>query len=121
MRRGLASVTLLVAACQATPFAVEQDALLDAPDAATRQAIQRAASDLFDGAALLLADDAFTRDSSVSIAQRERRGPDGLRIESRDLAVPHVLTLRTGRDGCVLWRPDSGRRATLPGVRCRPA
>ena len=68
---GLASLTLT--ACQTPQQLAEHDALLIEPDAEARAEVRTAASTLLGGTPVLLAPDAFTQDSRLTLERMPRR------------------------------------------------
>lgn len=111
---------LLTTTCQTPSLASKQDALLVAPDAASHSAIQQAASQLLGGVQVQLADDAFTRDSRISMERRVRNDPNGFRIDTPGEERPHLLRLIISASGCALRLESSGKQVELDGVRCKP-
>ena len=74
----------------------------------------------FNGAAVTLADDAFTRDSVLSVERRTPAGPQGQAATGRTLNAPARLRLVLDGARCELVREVDGRRFPLRDVACVP-
>jgi hypothetical protein len=98
----------------------ERPAVIAAPSASERAELARAVTLAFDGAPVTLADDAFTRDSVLSVERRTPAGPQGRAATGRTLDEPARLRLVLDGARCELVREVDGRRFPLRGVRCVP-
>ncbi len=98
----------------------ERPAVIVASSEAERAELVRVATLAFDGAHVALADDAFTRDSALTVERRTPPGPLGRAATGRTLDVPVRLRLVIDGARCALVREADGRRFPLHDVRCVP-
>jgi hypothetical protein len=98
----------------------ERPALIAAPSASARAELVRVVTLAFDGTPVTLADDAFTRDSVLTVERRTPAGPQGRAATGRTLEVPVRLRLVLDGARCELVREIDGRRFPLRDVRCVP-
>jgi hypothetical protein len=116
----LAAAFLASAAC-GTLSSQEQPAVIAAPTAQSRAELARAVSAAFNGQPVALADDAFTRDSTLTIERRTPPGPQGRAATGRTLEMPEQFKLLLRGTRCVLVRVTDGREWQLDETRCVPA
>lgn len=102
-----------------------QDALFVEPEADNVKAVQQALSPFFNGATVQIADDVFTRSSSLVIDKRGMLSRQGQIINSKDVSLPgdgsasgQRFYLKTNRKDCFLLHERSGEQVLLPGLRC---
>jgi hypothetical protein len=118
---------MLVAATASAPFACsslspeERPALLADSTPASRAELARVVTAAADGRPALLADDALTRDSELTLEQREPAGQGGRLATGRTLDAPLKLKLVLRGDRCVLVRESDQREWPLDAARCVPA
>ena len=118
MRRLLALSSVLLAGCSAQPAQPEVPALLTASDAASRAELERVISQAFNGVKVTLADDALTRESTLSIERARPRDAQGVPLDGRDTGRPeHFRLLKVGSD-CVLVQESTGQRWMLKDSKC---
>ena len=98
----------------------DRPAVIAAASASTRAELVRVVTQAFDGVPVTLADDAFTRDSVLSIERRTPPGPQGRAARGRTLDAPARLRLVLDGARCALVREADGRRFPLRDVRCAP-
>lgn len=115
----LAFAVSLVPACGS--FNSERPAVIAAPDVSTRAELARAVALALDGAPVTLADDAFTRDSALSLERRTPPGAQGRAATGRTLEEPVRLHLVLAGARCELVRDRDGRRFVLNDVPCAAA
>jgi hypothetical protein len=115
--RTSALLAALLSGCATSNGAEQQAALLAAPDAASRAAIQQAAAKLV-GHPVALADDAFTRESMITIERSAARDPSGRRIEARETSMPTSLRLVQRGTACILVQDETNKEVALDGVKC---
>lgn len=113
----------VLAACSASPMAepaapADLPAVLLAPDAAMRRELHAALAQLLSVPQVLVADPAFTRDSSLIIEKVRPRGADGVQLTGRDYDKPEQFRLVKSGASCVLVRVRTGARLILPQARC---
>jgi len=114
---GLASLTLT--ACQTPQQLAEHDALLIEPDAAARAEVRAAASTLLGGTPVLLAPDAFTLDSRLTLERMPRRSLLDLPLADRARFEPHRLRLVVSGGSCLLRNENSDTAVLLESAHCR--
>ncbi len=116
----LASLILL-SACNTLPAQQEVPALITAPNPASRAELERAISSAFNGVPIMLADDALTRESALTIEPARPRDAQGRPLDGRDPGRPeHFRLLKVGSD-CVLVHERTGQRWKLTQSSCIPA
>ena len=98
----------------------ERPAVIAAPSASARAEIVRVVTLAFDGVPVTLADDAFTRDSVLSVERRTPAGPQGRAATGRTLDAPARLRLVLDGTRCELVRDVDGRRFPLRHLTCVP-
>jgi hypothetical protein len=98
----------------------ERPAVIAAPSASVHAELVHVVALAFDGAPVTLADDAFTRDSVLSVERRTPAGPQGQAATGRTLDAPVRLRLVLDGARCELVREVDGRRFPLRDVRCVP-
>jgi hypothetical protein len=117
----------LVAIASTAPLACsslsaeEQPAVIAAATEQSRDELRRAVSAAMNGQSVLLADDAFTRDSVLTIERRTPPGAQGAAATGRTLAAPERFRLVLRGARCVLVRETDGREWPLETARCVPA
>jgi hypothetical protein len=119
-RRFVLAAALVPAAC-GTWSAQEQSAVIAAPTAESRAELARAIGAAFNGQPVMLADDALTRDSTLTLERRTPPGPQGRAATGRTLEAPEHFRLVLRGTRCVLVRVADGREWPLDEVRCVPA
>ena len=120
-RRCLLVATLLAPAACGTLSAQEQPAVIAAPTAQSRAELARAVAAAFNGQPVALADDALTRESTLTIERRTPPGPQGRAATGRTLERPEQFNLVLRGARCVLVRVTDGREWPLDETRCVPA
>ena len=116
----LAMAVLTPVAC-GTLSAQEQPAVIASPTAQTRAELVRVVSAAMNGQPVMLADDALTRDSVLTIERRTPPGPQGRAATGRTLEAPEQFKLVLRGTRCVLVRAADGREWELEEARCVPA
>lgn len=109
----LACLSAAMVACNSTPHAEGVPALLVSPDATARSELQRALAELLNTDSVTLADDAFTRSSSLIIERS--------RLSGRETGTPEHFHLLLDDGGCFLVRQTTAESALLAHVECRAA
>jgi hypothetical protein len=116
-----AAATALAAAACGSLAAQEQPAVIASPTADSRAALARVVASAMNGQPVTLADDALTRDSTLTIERATPSGPQGRAATGRTVEEPVRFSLVVRGSRCVLVRADDGRDFPLEGVRCVPA
>ena len=98
----------------------ERPAVIAAPSVSTRAELVRVVTLAFDGLPVTLADDAFTRDSVLSVERRTPPKAQGRAATGRTLDAPARLRLVLDGALCELIREVDGRRFPLRDVPCAP-
>jgi hypothetical protein len=113
-------LTLIVSLVACGSLQGERPAVIAAPSASTRAELVRVVALAFDGAPVTLADDAFTRDSVLSVERRTPPGAQGHAATGRTLEAPARLRLVLDGARCELVREVDGRRFPLRHLTCVP-
>lgn len=101
---------LLLSACSATPEVKDVHALIVNPTEGSRAELVRAVTMALNGAKVVLADDALTQSSLLTIERKTVRDLQGRRLTGRDVGRPHQFRLIKHDSECVLMQlPDEGR------------
>lgn len=111
---------LMPAAC-GTLAAQERPAVIAAPTAESRAELARVVSAAFNGEPVLLANDALTSVSTLSIERRTPAGPQGRAATGRTLDAPLLLHLVLRGERCFIVSDADGREWELAATRCVPA
>jgi hypothetical protein len=114
----LVVATAALAACSSL-HAEERPALIAESTAQSRAALARAVTAAV-GRSVMLADDALTRDSVLTLEQRDP-SPAGRVATGRTLEEPMRFKLVLRGERCVLVREADGGEWPLEGTRCVPA
>jgi hypothetical protein len=114
------AVTLAPLACS-TLSAQEQPAVIAAHTDGSRAELAEVVASAFGGQAVMLADDALTRDSVLTIERRTAPGPQGRAATGRTLEAPEQFRLVLRGTRCVLVRQADGREWELRAATCVPA
>jgi hypothetical protein len=112
--------TLPPVAC-GTLAAQEQPAVIAAHTERSRAELASVASAAADGQPVLLADDALTRESVLTLERTTPPGPQGRAATGRALEMPARLNLVLRGTRCFLVRDSDGREWELSEARCVPA
>src|SRR5512140_2236647 len=112
----------LIAGCTGIPAAEDLPAVIVAPDAQSRAELQHAVSAALDRTSVILADDALTRDSLLTMEHARlpdaRAGIAQGRAQGREMRMPEQFRLVKSGQLCVLIHERSGRRIALTGAKC---
>jgi hypothetical protein len=116
----LATAALTTAACGSLA-AQGPPGVIAASTAQSRAELARVVSAAMNGQPVTLADDALTRESTLTIERRTPSGPQGRAATGRTVEEPVRFRLVVRENGCVLVREGDERAFPLEGVRCAPA
>jgi hypothetical protein len=108
-------------ACGAPPARADVPAVIVEPSAASRAELQRVVTEAANGAAVTLADDALTRESTLIVERRDPRDALGRPLSGRLLDAPQRFRLVLRDSTCVLIRESDARGWPLRDTRCVPA
>jgi|SRR5690349_881028 hypothetical protein len=111
-RCGALVLCQLLCACTSTLAQPAVPAIIDKPTPESRAELARAVSSALNGAAVTLADDALTRDSSLIIEKAHLSG--------RDFGRPEHFRLVKMGEHCALVHERTGKRTTLASTTCEP-
>lgn len=114
-------VAVLPPAACGTLVAQEQPAVIAAHTERSRAELANAAAAAFGGQPVLLADDALTRESVLTLERATPPGPQGRAATGRTLEMPARLNLVLRGTRCFLVRETDGREWELSEARCVPA
>jgi hypothetical protein len=118
LHKYLLATSLLVPGACSTLSAQEQPALIAAHTEQSRAELRRVVSEAMNGQPVTLADDALTRDSTLTIERRTPPGEQGRAATGRTLDAPQQFRLVLRGTSCVLVRAADGREWPLDEVRC---
>ncbi len=107
-----------MSACGTMPHADEVPAIVVNATAETRLILRRALGSLLERDSVLLADDAFLRESTVTLEPARLRDRQGNLLQGREQRAPGRFRLVKEGGACVLVHENSGRRSTLDGIEC---
>jgi hypothetical protein len=117
--RSLLVLSILpVAACGTLVAQEDQPALIAAPTEQSRAELRRVVSEAMNGLPVTLADDALTRDSTLTIERRTPPGEQGRAATGRTLDPPEQFRLVLRGGSCVLVRAADGREWPLDEAQC---
>jgi len=112
----------LLTACATTSTAKELPAVIVRADAQSRAALQSAVSGALDRASVILAADALTQQSRLSIEPVRLRDPEGSiaqgRAQGRETRMPEQFRLVKSGHQCVLIHERTGQRIPLVNTKC---
>lgn len=121
-RRGWMLLVVACAPLACTTLAVaDEPALIAAPNERSRAELLRVVTAAVNGQAVLLADDALTRDSVLVVERRPPRTLAGSAATGRTLEAPEQFRLVLRESRCVLVRASDGHEWPLRDVQCVPA
>jgi hypothetical protein len=120
LRSCLAATALLASGGCGTLSAQDEPALIAPATQQSRAELARVVALAVNGQPVMLAEDALTRDSVLTLERRTPTGAQGRAATGRTLDEPEQLKLVLRDSRCVLIRAD-GRAFELAGVRCVPA
>lgn len=123
---GICCAGVVLMACKATPATDEaslkgdEPAVIVNPTAESRAELQRVVSDMLFGAEVMLADDALTQSSTLTIERQRIRSLDSPPLSGRDLGEPERFRLLTTGTECVLVHAPDKARYELVETDCVP-
>ena len=117
---GFAALTVLIcSSCQTVASDEDQRARLIDPDEAVRAELQHAVNSAF-GTDVLLADDALTESSTLTVENRQPATMDNQRPQGRVYDMPVQLVLVMRGEQCYLIDTRTERRFLLESATCAP-
>ena len=121
-RPSLMTLALLVAlaGCRTTAGEADRPALIVDPDAASRAALQDTLSNRFGGLTILLANDALTRSSLLTLEVGQSSGRVNQVQGARVVSEPYRFQLVGDQTDCYLIDLRDDSRHALADTRCRP-
>lgn len=118
---------LAIVSCTGTAHLLDESALQGSvpaiivnPTATSRAELQRAVSEMLSGTKVLLADDALTNSSVLTIEHRRIGSLDQPPLSGRDLGAPQRFHLLLTGTGCVLVHESDHAAMPLPKTHCVP-
>lgn len=109
----------VIAACKNVAPDADQPAVIVDPDDASRAELQATVNQAL-GAEVLLADDALTATSVLTIERRIPQSVAGSPAQGRSMDSPVRFDLVTNGSDCVLVDSRDGSRYLLAETRCEP-
>ena len=114
------ALLLCLAGCQTMQPDTDVPAVIIDADDASRAALRAALADAFGGRDVVIADDALTTSSVLTIERGPHRTIDNPAPDGRILAEPFRFRLVRHGEDCVLIDPRDGSRRLLADTRCAP-
>lgn len=111
----------LLSACASSQAQPDAPAIITQPSAESRAELLAAVSTALKVTNVLLADDALTKASTLTIERARVRDASGRQLSGRDLDKPELFQLVRSGTRCVLIHQGSGRRMELTKTNCEPA
>ncbi len=112
----------VITACTTSPAAKDLPAIIVRPDARSRAELQAAVSKALNRTSVILAEDALTHNSSLSIEPvrlRDRQGSLAQgRAQGRETRMPEQFHLLKSGHHCVLVHESTGQRTELANTKC---
>lgn len=120
LRARSTAALLLLCGCQTMSASADVPAVITQPDDASRAALQSTISSLFGDQNVMLADDALTQSSLLTIEYGPRGSLNNLPATGRVLDEPIRLRLVKNGNDCVLIDLRDDSRHVLANTRCTP-
>ena len=111
---------ILLAGCQGLTANTDLPALIVQPDEASRAALKNTLSELFGGKEILIADDALTNSSMLSLEVNLRQQADSQPALGRVVTKPFGFQLFKSKKGCFLMDLRDGGHYLLVDTNCTP-
>jgi hypothetical protein len=112
------ALTFTMCACATSTQATDVPAKIVAPTTQSRAELRQAVMTALDGTPVTLADDALTRESTLSIERQPARDSNGQRIDAREVNRPELFRLVKHGSECVLIHERTQSRTALKTARC---
>ena len=109
---------LLLGTCSVVPQAQDRPAIVTNPTEQSRAELLRVVSQALNGAKIMLADDALTQSSVLTIERSPMHDLRGGKIMGRELSVPQQFTLIKNGSECVLVKLPDNSRWVLVETNC---
>jgi hypothetical protein len=111
---------ILLAGCQGLTANTDLPALIVQPDETSRAALENTLSELFGGKEIIVADDALTDSSMLSLEVNLREQLDSQPTLGRVVTKPFRFQLFKSKKGCFLVDLRDGGRYLLVDTNCAP-
>lgn len=105
-------------ACAMSSEASDSPAKIVMPTAASRAELKQAVEKALSMTPVTLADNALTRESTLTIERQQARDPSGRRIDAREVERPELFRLVKRGSDCVLIHERTQTRTVLRSTRC---
>jgi len=117
----IAAAACAPAACSGSSARPDRPVIIDKPDAKSRLALQNAICKSLGVAYVVLADDALTHESALTIEPARIRDFEGRRLQGRETRRPEQFHLVQGakKGECVLIDDRSNLHTTLANTTCK--
>jgi len=112
--------SLFTAACNNLSAAHDVAAVISEPSVESRTELLRVVSTALNGDQVLLADDALTRNSLLTIERNPPRNLQDRQLTGRQLGRPEQFRLVMQGSDCILVHQSSGERWQLRETNCVP-
>lgn len=118
MKIFIAGTVILMSACVSSQAEPDAPAVITQPSAESRAELLAAVTSALGIANVLLADDALTKTSTLTIERSRVRDANGRQLSGRDLDKPEQFQLVKHGARCVLIHRSSAKRFELPKTTC---
>lgn len=108
----------LLSACALSQAQPDAPAVITQPSTESRAELLAAVTSALNVANVLLADDALTKASTLTIERAPMRDASDRQLGGRDLGKPELFQLVKSGAHCVLIHQGSGKRFELPRTTC---
>ncbi len=119
-RVSLITGILLIAGCQTLSAGADVPAVITAPDEASHAALKAALADSFGGLDVVIANDALTKSSLLTIERGPHRTINNPSPDGRIITDPFRFRLVKNGDECVLVDLRDDSRHVLAETDCAP-
>lgn len=116
----ITAALIVIAGCQSITADTDVPAIVVNPDDASRAALQTTLASRFGGQAVMLADDALTRSSLLTIEISSQDSPKAITAQGRNMGQPLRFRLVKNGSECTLIDLRDDSRHVLADTSCVP-
>ena len=110
---------MLLSNCKATQAEALVPALLGHVSPKTRTILEQAIGNLLNSQAIKLADNVFTKKSTVIIDRHQPKDSRGNLLDGREMRQADTVSLFTGDGACYVKHDQSGNIALINSINCK--
>ena len=114
------AAALLAPACNTLSAAGDVPAVISEPSSQSRAELFQVVSSALNGVPIILADDALTHSSLLTIERNPPRDLQGRPLTGRKLGRPEQFRLVINGSDCIVVHETDGKRYELSETSCRP-